>query len=64
MRRLIDAELAEDLLDVGAAHEAIAIEDGDGVAIGEDAEVGIGDPGLQLAQLRLAVLEDARDPSR
>ena len=39
VRRLVDAELAEDLLDVGAAHEPLAIEDGDGVAVGEDAEV-------------------------
>ena len=60
MRRLVDAELGEDLLDVGAAHEPLAVEHGDGVAVGEDAEVGVRHLALQRAQLRLGVLEDAR----
>ena len=39
---ILDAELIEDLLDVGAADEQLVVEDGDGLPVGEDAEVGVG----------------------
>jgi len=58
--RLVDAELREDLLDVRAAHEELAIEHRDRASIRENPEVRIGDPALQLAQLGLAILEDLR----
>src|SRR5256886_16318620 len=51
MRRLVHVELKEDLVDVRAAHELLAVEYGDRITIGEDAEVRVGDGALQFAQL-------------
>src|SRR2546430_5558738 len=53
VRRLVDAELREDLVDVRAPHEDLVVEDGDDFAIREDTEVRVGHAGLQLAQLDL-----------
>src|SRR5688572_29237642 len=53
VRRLIHAEPGEQLMDVRAPDEQLAVEYGDGVPVGEDAEIGIGDRGLELAQLTL-----------
>ena len=60
VRGIVHLELREDRLDVGAAHEALVVEDGDGLGVGEDAEVRIGDLGLQRAQLLLRVAEHDR----
>ena len=46
MRRLVHVELREDLVDVRAAHELLAVEYGDRITIGEDAEVRVGDGAL------------------
>ena len=40
MGGFVDAELSEDLLDVGAADEDLVVEDGDRVPVGEDTKVG------------------------
>ena len=55
MRGLVDAELVEDLVDVGALDEVVGVERVDPVGVGEDADVGVGDARLQLAQLVLGV---------
>src|SRR5260370_1104513 len=47
--RLVYVELGEDVVDLGAADEVLAVEYGDRLAVGEDAEVGIRDGGLELA---------------
>src|SRR5437867_1835683 len=60
MRRLIDVELVEDGLNVGAANEVLGAEDRDCLPIGEDAEVGVGDLRLELAQLGFRVAEHNR----
>ena len=46
MRRLVHLELREDLVDVRTAHELLAVEYGDRITIGEDAEVRVGDGAL------------------
>ena len=55
---LVDAELVEDLVDVGALDEALGVEGVDPVGVGEDADVGVGDARVQLAQLGLRVGAD------
>ncbi|PYR41005.1 MAG: hypothetical protein DMF93_09590, partial [Acidobacteria bacterium] len=63
MRRLGDVELGEELRDarrIGRADEPLAVQHRDPLAIGEDAEVGIGDLRLERAQLLLRKGEDRR----
>ena len=55
---LVDAELVEDRVDVGALDEALGVERVDPVGVGEDADVGVGDARVQLAQLGLRVGAD------
>ena len=58
VRVLVDAELVEDLVDVGALDEALGVERVDPVGVREDADVGVGDARVQLAQLGLGVGPD------
>ena len=60
MGSLVDAQLREDLLDVGAAHEELVVEDGDGRPVGEDPEVRVLHLRVEAAQLGFVVLEDDR----
>jgi hypothetical protein len=55
VRGLVDAELVEDVVDVGALDEVVGVERVDPVGVGEDPDVGVGDGRLQLAQLGLRV---------
>ena len=55
VRVLVDAELVEDLVDVGALDELLGVERVDPVGIAEDADVGVGDARVQIAELRLGV---------
>src|SRR5260370_14459168 len=55
VRRLVDLELGEDVVDLRAADELLAVEDGDRLTIGEDAEVGCRDRSRMLASIRLCV---------
>src|SRR5678816_869657 len=62
MRRLVDVELVEDVLNVRPAHEALIVENRNRFSIGKDAEVGIGDARLQLTQLLFAILYTSPSP--
>ena len=63
VRRLVDVELREDICDAlrpGAADEALVVEDRDPFAVGEDAEVRIGDLRLKRPQFFLCIRQDLR----
>ena len=62
VRRFPHLELREDVLDVGAADEALMVQHGDPLAVGEDAEIGVRDARLQRAELVLGEREHRRDP--
>ena len=55
VRVLVDPELFEDLVDVGALDEVLGVEGVDPVGVREDADVRVGDARVQLAQLGLGV---------
>src|SRR6266498_4363866 len=57
VRGIVDVELREHVLNIRAADEPLIVEDGDRLAVGEDAVVRVGDFGLQRAQLVFAVGE-------
>jgi hypothetical protein len=60
MRRVVHREPIEDLLDVGAADEAVVVHDRDAAGIRKDAEVGIGNARLQRAQFFFGVGKHGR----